>query len=359
MKKLAKFLVEKRLWLFVGSIIVALVSLVLMNFVKVNQDMTQYLPKDSNMRLGLEIMDREFPAVESNEQIKLMFKNLTYKQKQLVKVKIEAYPGVQSVAFELESDSYNSGEYTLYVVTSEYNNLDQVTVLAESMLDHFDNNYTVYAYYGNPMYNVLDVLLPLAMGIFLVALVVFCKAYIEVFLLLVSIGFSILINMGTNIIFPSISDMTLSIAAVLQLALSIDYSIMLFHRYEQEKIRLAERPNNVLAMKRAIRNAFSSVSSSAVTTIVGLLVLLLMSFTIGADMGLVMAKGIFCSLICVFTVMPTLVLWCDKLLVTTNKKYLREQRLLKKSTQELDEEEDEEEEEIEEEIKKEGEENYA
>jgi predicted RND superfamily exporter protein len=192
------------------------------------------------------------------------------------------------------------------------------------------------------MYNVLDVLLPLAMSIFMVALVIFCKAYIEVFLLLVSIGVSILINMGTNIIFPSISDMTLSIAAVLQLALSIDYSIMLFHRYEQEKLRLAERPNNVLALKRAIKNAFSSISSSAVTTIVGLLVLLLMSFTIGADMGLVMAKGILCSLICVFTVMPTMLLWCDKLLLTTNKKYLREQRLLKKAAEENDEEDEEE-----------------
>ena len=194
--------------------------------------------------------------------------------------------------------------------------------------------------------NVIGILL-IAMGIFLVALIIFCKAYIEVFLLLVSIGCSILINMGTNVIFPSISDMTLSIAAVLQLALSIDYSIMLFHRYEQEKVRLVKRPNNVLAMKRAIASTFSAVSSSAVTTIVGLLVLLLMTFTIGADMGLVLAKGILCSLICVFTVMPTLVLWCDKLLLTTNKKYIHEQ-LLKKFNEDViveDIEEDEEEEE--------------
>ena len=342
MKKLAKFLVKKRLWLFVGTIIVALICSVLMNFVNVNQDMTKYLPKDSNMRIGIEIMDREFPVVEGNQGLKLMFENLTHKQKQLIKRKIETYPGVQSVAYDLESDAYNSGEYTLYVVTSEYKDLDQLTILAEGMLDHFDNNYTVYAYFGNPMHNVLDVLLPLAMGLFLIALVVFCKAYIEIFLLLVSIGFSILINMGTNIIFPRISDMTLSIASVLQLALSIDYSIMLFHRYEQEKLRLVDCPNNVLAMKRAIKNVFSSVSSSAITTIVGLIVLLLMSFTIGADVGLVMAKGILCSLICVFTVMPTLVLWCDKLLRTTNKKYLRAQRKLKMDTRDEEEIEDEE-----------------
>ena len=347
MKKLAKFLVEKRLLLFIGTVIVAVISLVLMNFVKVNQDMTQYLPKDSNMRLGIEIMNQEFPAVDSNEGFKIMFESLTSKQKQLVKDKIETYPGVESVAYEFESEKYNSGKYTLYIVTSEYKDLNKLSTLAENMLDYFDDNYTVYGYYGNPMYNVLNVLLPLALGIFLVALIILCKAYIEVFLLLVSIGFSILINMGTNIIFPSISDMTLSIAAVLQLALSIDYSIMLFHRYEQEKIRLAKRPNNVFAMRRAIKNAFASISSSAVTTIVGLLVLLLMSFTIGADMGLVMAKGILCSLICVFTVMPTLVLWCDRLLTITNKKYLREQRLARKAAEEEEEDDDEEDEEYE------------
>ena len=155
------------------------------------------------------------------------------------------------------------------------------------------------------------------------------KSYIEVVLLLAGIGFSILINMGTNIVFSSVSDMTLSIASILQLALSIDYSIMMFHRYEQER-KLLDGKDNPQAMKNAIKNAFGSVSSSAVTTIVGLLVLLLMSFTIGADMGLVMAKGILCSLICVFTVMPTLILWCDKLLKTTNKTYLRDKMKLKK-----------------------------
>ena len=340
MKKLAKFLVKKRLWLFIGSVITAIVCLILMNFVTINQDMSNYLPKNSNMRAGLEIMKREFPTTDLNEGFKLMFENLTETQKQVVQKNISVYPGVQSVEYELNSEKYNSGKYTLYVITSEYKDLGQLSDLAENMFTHFKSNYTVYVYYGNPMYNVLDVLLPLAIGIFLIALIILCKAYVEVFLLLASIGFSILINMGTNIIFPSISDMTLSIASVLQLALSIDYSIMLFHRYEQEKIRIAERPNNALAMARAIKNVFNSVFSSALTTIVGLLMLLLMSFTIGADIGLVMAKGILCSFICVFTVMPTLVLWCDKLLTTTNKKYLREQRKMKTDAEEDQDEEE-------------------
>ena len=129
--------------------------------------------------------------------------------------------------------------------------------------------------------------------------------------------------MGTNVIFESVSDMTFAIAAVFQLVLSIDYSIMLLHRYEQE-YELLGRTNKPKAMRNAIVNALSSVSSSALTTIVGLLVLLLMSFTIGKDIGLVISKGVFFSLICVFTVMPSLILWCGDLVYKLDKKNLKE-----------------------------------
>ena len=329
MKKLATFLVDKRLWLFIGSVIMAIVCAVLMNFVTVNEDMSKYLPKNSNMRTGLDIMESEFPITVQNEGFKVMLEDLSTEEKQAIKSKIEEFDGVSSVDFDAESKKYNSGKYTLFVVNTEYTDASQASDLLDSIIDELDNDHTVYSYYVNADDSVLDFLLPLAVGIFLVVLIILSKSYIEVFLLLTGIGFSILMNMGTNVILPSISDMTLSIAAVLQLALSIDYSVMLFHRYEQEKNQLGGT-DNVQAMKNAIKNVFSSVSSSAFTTIVGLLVLLLMSFTIGADMGLVMAKGILCSLICVFTVMPSLVLWCDKLLKTTNKTYLREQRKTKR-----------------------------
>ena len=97
--------------------------------------------------------------------------------------------------------------------------------------------------------------------------------------MLVSIGIAIMINMGSNVIFESVSDMTFSIAAIFQLVLSIDYSIMLLHRYQQEYI-LLDRQNKPKAMRNAIMNAFGSVSSSSLTTIIGLLVILLMSFII-------------------------------------------------------------------------------
>ena len=141
-----------------------------------------------------------------------------------------------------------------------------------------------------------------------------------------SIGVAILINMGSNIIFESVADITFSIAAVLQLVLSIDYSIILLHRYQQE-YELSQDKNKVEAMINAVLNAIRSIMSSSATTVVGLLVLLLMSFTIGTDIGLVLSKGVFLSFICVFTVMPTMIIWCSDLLLKTDKTYLKQQRL--------------------------------
>ena len=113
------------------------------------------------------------------------------------------------------------------------------------------------------------------------------------------------------------------------MVLSVDYSIMLMHRYEQE-YDLLGRTNKKKAMRNAIVNAFGSIASSSLTTIVGLLVLLLMSFTIGADIGLVISKGVFFSLVCVFTVMPSLILWFDELVFKLNKDNLKKHKLMKK-----------------------------
>ena len=141
-------------------------------------------------------------------------------------------------------------------------------------------------------------------------------------------------NMGSNIIFPSVSDMTFSIAAVLQLVLSIDYSIILMHRYAQEKELLGPDPDIKLAMKNTLHNTFKSITSSSLTTFVGLLALLFMTFTIGMDMGLVLAKGVLLSLVCIFTVLPALVIWSDKLIEKTSKKHIREKRLMKREVRE-------------------------
>ena len=331
MKKIADFLVNKRLILFAVTVAASIVCIFLMTRVRVNEDLTKYLPKGSGMRAGLEIMETEFNDSEQPESFKLMFEGLTDEQKQSVKERIEKVDGVESVDYDPESEKYNSGDYTLFVVNTEYPDEKAAGELCDTVTEELKKDLTVYSYYKDT-YNgvdILAVLVPAAAAVFLLALVLLCRSYIEIVLLVTGIGLSVLLNMGTNVIFPDISDMTRSISAVLQLALSIDYSIMLFHRYDQEKAHLDVK-DNVQAMKNAVRNAFRSVSASAVTTIVGLLVLLLLSFTIGTDMGLVLAKGILCSLICVFTVMPAMIIWCDGLLCKTSKARLREARKLRK-----------------------------
>ena len=144
-----------------------------------------------------------------------------------------------------------------------------------------------------------------------------CESYVEPFLFLTAILMGVLLNDGTNIIFKSVSNITSSICAILQMALSMDYSIMLINRYRQEREKEADK---VTAMKRTMANAFTSISSSSVTTIVGLLVLVFMSFKIGKDLGLVLAKGVMFSLICILFVLPSLILIFDKAIEKTRKK---------------------------------------
>ena len=319
MKKLADFLVDKRLWFFIVGMVFAAVCLVMMFFVNINYDLTAYLAKDSAMREGLDIMTEEFPAMELPGSFKIMFENLKESEKLKVKSDLERFEGVASVTFEPGSISYNTKYYTLYAINTERSESAYVEDVLAKMVKEFGKEYSVHTYYNGDPTNVLDTLIPLALSLLAVLLLLLCRSYFEPILLVAAIGVAVVMNMGTNIIFESVSNMTFSIAAVLQLVLSIDYSIMLLHRYEQER-ELLHGEDNVQAMKNAVANAISSIASSAFTTIVGFLMLLFMSFTIGADIGLVLSKGVAFSLICVFTVMPALILWSDKLLFKLKKK---------------------------------------
>ncbi|MGN1327268.1 MAG: efflux RND transporter permease subunit, partial [Clostridia bacterium] len=150
-----------------------------------------------------------------------------------------------------------------------------------------------------------------------IILTIMCESYVEPILFLITILMAIILNNGSNIIFSNVSNITSSIAAILQLALSMDYSIMLMDRYRQEK---EKEQDKVKAMKDALYEAFTAITSSSVTTIVGLLVLVFMSFTIGRDLGFVLAKGVLLSLICIFFVLPSFILTFDKLITKTKKK---------------------------------------
>ena len=330
MKKIAQLLVKYRLIFFIVSVILAIACSFLIPRVTINKDQSKYLSKNSAMSKGLEIIQNEFPAVELTDSFQIMFEGLTATEKEEIHKDLLTFEGVKKVDYDANSANYNSKVYSMFVIHTEYaGDNNKVSALIQEMTKRYSKNYTVYSYYQGAYLDVLDKLIPMAAAIGITLLLLLCKSYFEPFLLLVSIGVAVLINMGSNIIFESVSDMTFAIAAVFQFVLSIDYSIMLMHRYEQE-YDLLGKTNKTQAMTNAIINAFGSISSSSITTIVGLLVLLLMSFTIGKDIGLVISKGVFLSLICVFTVMPTLILWFDKLVFKLNKENLKNKKALKR-----------------------------
>lgn len=327
MRNIAAFLVKKRLFFFIASIALALVFACLIPSVNINKDQTKYLAKDSDMRKGLDIINSEFPATVLKDNFQIMFENLTPSEKSVIFEKLKKYDGVIDVDYDLESSEHNTKTYTMYIITTDYvTDSAKVNKVIDAIKNDLGDDYTIHTYYANGYMDVMDTLIPLAISIMLILLFLMCRSYFEPVLLLVSVGVAVLINMGSNIIFESVSDMTFSIAAVLQLVLSIDYSIILLHRYQQE-YDLLEVKDKPTAMINALTNAASSIASSSATTVVGLLVLLLMSFTIGKDIGLVLSKGVFLSLICVFTVMPSMIIWCDSLLRKTDKDYLKSKRI--------------------------------
>jgi len=150
-----------------------------------------------------------------------------------------------------------------------------------------------------------------------IVLLILCSSVMEVLLFLITIGIAVVLNMGTNALLPSVSMITHMLSSILQMVLSMDYCIILMNRFRQEK---ATGLVPVKAMENAVSGASGSILSSAFTTIVSLLMLMFMKIKIGADMGMVLAKGVTISLICNFTVMPCLIVWLDKAIEKTRKK---------------------------------------
>ena len=159
--------------------------------------------------------------------------------------------------------------------------------------------------------------LVIGVSLAVVVLLVMCTSVMEVLLFLVNIGFAVVLNMGTNALLPSVSMLTNTLTAVLQMVLSMDYSIILMNRYRQEK-SLGKAP--LAAMEGAVGSAAPAILSSALTTVVSLLMLVFIRLKIGADLGWVLAKGVSFSLVCNFTVLPTLILWSDTAVEKTRKK---------------------------------------
>ena len=318
MRRLTNFIVNKRNIILSAMLILTTVCAFLVPKVSVNSDMTKYLPDDSSMKQGISLMEKEFPTEGESYTIRVMFKGLSSEKKAEVKDALAAIENVDSVTYDRDSSDYNSGEYTLYILNTKYGyDTEEETAVEKQVKEKF-SGYEVTV--KNDDTSAPDIPLSVylaAFGIILVVLLVSCGSYFEPALFLITIGIAVVLNLGTNFFLGEISDVSFGIAAVLQLALSMDYSIILMNRYRQELKKTDDRKE---AMANALRAALGSITGSAVTTIVGLLVLVFMSFKIGADIGIVLAKGVAFSMLCVFTVLPALILLSHKPIEKTEKK---------------------------------------
>ena len=319
-KKLSNFIVDKRIPILIIMLILAAVCAFGSTFVKVNSDMTKYLPDDSQMKTGVDIMNKEFPEMETSKTIRVMFDDLTGDQINDVKTKLEAIENVGSVDYDPESSDFNKDNHTLFVINMdcEYQSAEQ-DAIEKSLKDDFSDYKVVWHDDFDGNMGIPPIVLVAVMAILITILLFMCGSWFEPVLFLFTIGIAVFINLGTNIFRGEVADVTQSIAAILQMGLSMDYSIILMNRYRQER---ANEPDKVVAMKKALKNAFSSVASSSMTTVVGLLMLVFMSFKIGEDLGIVLAKGVFCSMVCVLTMLPGLTLLFDKVITKTSKKQL-------------------------------------
>lgn len=334
MKKLAAFIVNKRYYILSVMLVIALAFAACIPFVEINDDMTRYLPSNSAMRQGLNIMEEAFPETETSQSIRVMFTDLEEGQIAEIKTQLESIKNVDSVSYDT-SENYNKDNYTLFVlnISCDYGSAEE-TAIINALKAQFSDYDFVYRNNDTSIGGIPTWTLITALTILVVILLAMCGSWFEPLLFLGVIGIAIVMNMGSNIILGTISSITFSIGAILQLVLSMDYSIILMNRYRQER-RLTE--NKYDAMKNALANSFGSISSSSLTTIVGLLMLCFMSFTIGLDLGIVLAKGVFMSLLCVFTVLPALILLCDKVILKTEKKHKHKNKNGNLETAEQDE----------------------
>ena len=286
----------------------------MMFHVNVNADMTKYLPDNSQMKRGLEIVTSEFgsSAQMSGADVHVMFEGVRPKEIPGIRTLLEAYPDVQSVTYRYSNDSTHT-VFDLDVPKS----VDQKE-LGKQISTRFGGNCVVETSQDGAT-PPMSVMIIAAVMIMLV-LFVMAQSWFEPVVILVTALLAIVLNMGTNALLPSVSITTNFIGSILQAVLSLDYCIVLLNRYRQEQDEHTDRRTAVIAANRAIRKAAPSILSSAFTTVVGLLMLCFMRLKIGADMGIVLAKGVVCSLICTFTAMPALMLLFRRTINATAKK---------------------------------------
>ena len=314
MEKLASFIVDRRNLFFLIYIFAILFSIFSTGWVQVENDITTYLPDDTETRQGLTIMNDNFTTYGS---ARVMVSNIGYEKALSIKDELEEIDGVTSVDFDNSSDHFNNGS-ALYSITFDGESDDEISKTAMNEVKAKLADYDTYVDSevgvdsSAELASEMVVIVIVAAVIIVIVLTLTSRSYAEVPVLIITFGVAAILNMGTNFLCGKISFISNSVTVVLQLALAIDYAIILCHRFSDEHETLDARSACIKALSKAI----PEISSSSLTTISGLAALGFMHFGIGIDLAVVLIKAIFCSLLSVFTLMPGLLMlfsnWIDK-----------------------------------------------
>ena len=316
--RFSSFVVRAR-WAFIALFLVAMIlCAVFIPMIEVKYDLSSYMPEDSKTNIALSLLKEQF---DDKGMAYVMVKGVSEEQATELAGTIGSVDGVNMATFIPGSPtSYNeeSQSALFTVILDDYDSTEGAFAAVENIIDTLDEggyeNYltgqSAYSYFTRleTEDSMLKIGIVIVVAILLILLFT-SRTYFELVPMLAVFGVSVLLNMGTNAIFPGISYISNLITIVLQLALSLDYSIILLHRFMEERQVYADVKQ---ALSVALSKGIVEILSSSLTTIAGLLALALMSLPIGVEIGLALAKGIVASLISVIFLMPALLSFSDK-----------------------------------------------
>ncbi len=338
MKKINQFITNHSILVVIIAFVLLIPSLIGYVNTKINYNILVYLPSDIETIKGQDILTEDFGiGAFSFVTVDHMSNYDMLKLEDKIR-KIDSVNLVASLADVTDTtipmdilpddvlEKLHKDEKNVIVVTFENGTSDEVTMKAVEKLRSVVGDASSVSGMSAMVLDTRDVsnsemlaYIIIAVILCLVVLTVATDSFVIPFLLLGNIGVAILYNMGTNIFLGEISYITKAISAVLQLGVTMDFSIFLYHKYIQAKEQFKDKKE---AMQEAITETFHSVLGSSLTTIAGFLALCMMKLTLGKDIGLVMAKGVLCGLVCVLTLFPALLLVCDKWIEKTQHKSL-------------------------------------
>ncbi|MBQ8992234.1 MMPL family transporter [Candidatus Saccharibacteria bacterium] len=338
MKKVPELIVKHRVLILVVSLLLMIPSLLGMLATRVNYDMLTYLPKEMDTMTGQDELLKEFGKGAFSMVI---FEGMPEEEVAEACDEIAAIPHVEnalwysslgdlSIPMEILPTevykAFNSDNATMMIVFYDTSTSADETLEAVSKIKQVAGGKAFVSGMSALVTDLKDLVereemiyVGLAAGLALVAMMIFLDNWLIPLLFLGSVGMMILLNMGTNIIFGEVSFITMALAAVLQLAVTMDYSIFLWHSYNEMK---EKEPSSEKAMAKAIHKTFGAVAGSSVTTVAGFVALCFMSYKLGIDLGLVMAKGVILGVIGCVTVLPAMILVFDKVLSKTQHRAL-------------------------------------